>query len=252
MIFVPFCGFKASHSCHFTFIEPTGKGTLIMKSVCRIIAVVVVTVAAALSANSQEAPKPQSAQPQSTPQGTQSQTTQPAATDDQASAQDYVFPTRRERFDRYVSSTVGPFRLMQTTVSAGLEQWKDSPEEWGQGMKGYGKRFASSLGRNAIQQTVTYGLDQTFELDTGFRKSTREGFLPRFKDALVQNVTSRTKSGKRVISVPRFAGVYTGSVIATETWYPERSSYKDGLRQGTATLLTGFGINLLREFVFNW
>jgi len=219
-----------------------------MKPVCRIIAVVVVTVAAALSANSQEAPKPQSTPAQST----QSQTTQPATTDNQTSDQDYVFPTRRERFDRYVSSTVGPFRMAQTAFSAGIDQWNDSPEEWGQGMKGYGKRFASSLGRNAIQQTVTYGLDQALELDTGFRKSKREGFFPRFKDALVQNVTSRTKSGKRVISVPRLAGVYTGGVIATETWYPERYSYKDGLRKGTSTLLTGFGINLLREFVFNW
>lgn len=218
-----------------------------MKPVCRIIAVLVVTVAAALSANSQEGPKAQSTPAQST----QSQSTQPA-TDDQTPAEHYVFPTRRERFDRYVSSTVGPFRLMQTTFSAGIDQWSDSPEEWGQGMKGYGKRFASSLGRNAIQQTVTYGLDQALELDTGFRKSKRSGFFPRFKDALVQNVTSRTKSGRRVISVPRLAGVYTGGVIATETWYPERYSYKDGLRKGTSTLLTGFGINLLREFVFNW
>jgi len=205
-------------------------------------AVLLVTLAAALSANSQEATKPQS--------------TDPATADKQSSAQtptqDYVFPTRRERFDRYVSSTVGPFRLMQTTVTAGIDQWNDSPEEWGQGMKGYGKRFASGLGRNAIQQTITYGLDSALEQDTGFRKSKREGFFPRFKDALIQNVTSRTKSGKRVISVPRLAGVYTGSVIAAETWYPERYSYKDGLRQGTTTLLTSFGINLLREFVFNW
>jgi hypothetical protein len=141
---------------------------------------------------------------------------------------------------------------MQTTVTAGIDQWNDSPEEWGQGMKGYGKRFASGMGRNAIQQTVTYGLDSALGQDTGFRKSKREGFFPRFKDALIQNVTSRTKSGKRVISVPRLAGVYTGGVIAAETWYPERYSYKDGLRQGTSTLLTGFGINLLREFVFNW
>ena len=72
------------------------------------------------------------------------------------------------------------------------------------------------------------------------------------KDALIQNVTSRNRSGKRVISAPRFAGVYTGAIVASETWYPERYSYKDGLRHGTRTLLTGFGINLFREFVVNW
>jgi hypothetical protein len=151
-----------------------------------------------------------------------------------------------------MKSTVGPFRLAWTASSAGIQQAQDHPEEWEQGMKGYGKRYASAFGQNAIQQTVTYGLDEAFGLDTGFEKSKREGFGPRFKDALIQNVTSRTKSGKRIISVPRFAGVYTGAIIARETWYPQRYSYKDGLRSGTTNLLTSFGINLVREFVFNW
>ncbi|HET8783776.1 MAG TPA: hypothetical protein VFM63_15290 [Pyrinomonadaceae bacterium] len=164
----------------------------------------------------------------------------------------YVFPTQRERFDRYVKDTVGPMRLTRTAVSAGLDQWRDTPEEWGQGMKGYGKRFASSFSRNAIQQSVTYGLDEALDLDTGFQRSGREGVFPRVKHAFVETFTSRTKSGKRVLSAPRLAGVYTGAIVATETWYPERYSYKDGLRMGTGTLLTTFGINLVREFFINW
>ena len=188
---------------------------------------------------------------------TKEQTTKPVvvdskATTSQTTTPDYVFPTAGERFKRYVKDTVGPMRLLRTAAGAGIQQWQDSPEEWGQGMKGYGKRFASGMGRNAIQQTVAYGLDSAFQLDTGFRRSKREGFFPRLKDALLENVTSRTKSGKRVISAPRFAGVYTGSVIASETWYPDRYSYKDGLRQGTRTLLTGFGINVVREFLIKW
>ena len=99
---------------------------------------------------------------------------------------------------------------------------------------------------------MTYGLDEAIGLDSSFERSKREGFFPRMKDALIQNVTARTRSGKRVISVPRFAGVYTGAIVATETWYPERYSYKDGLRHGTRSLVAGFGINLIREFVINF
>jgi hypothetical protein len=168
------------------------------------------------------------------------------------STQTFVFPTKRERFNRYVKSTVGPFSLAYSGAAAGLDQWGDNPEEWEQGLSGYGKRYASSFARNAIQQTVIYGLDTGLGLDTGFRKSTRSGFFPRMKDALAANITSRTKTGKRVISVPRIAGVYTAAIIQRETWYPERYSYKDGLRSGTRSLLTGFGINLIREFVFSW
>jgi hypothetical protein len=164
----------------------------------------------------------------------------------------YEFPSNRERFDRYVKDTVGPLRITRTAVSASLDQWRDTPEEWGQGMKGYGKRFASSFGRNAIQQTVTYGLDEALSLDSSFQRSGRDGFFPRVKHAFLETITSRTKSGNRVLSAPRLAGVYTGAIVATETWYPERYSYKDGLRIGTGTLITGFGINLVREFFINW
>ena len=211
-----------------------------MTGVKRAVGVLVLTMVAALSVSSQSTQT----------QTTQTQTTQ--QTSNKTTSSDYVFPTPRERFKRYVSSTVGPTRLAWSAASAGINQWRDHPEEWEQGMKGYGKRYASSLGQNAIQQTTTYGLDMAIGLDTGFRRSKRQGFFPRMKDALIQNVTSRTKSGNRVISVPRLAGVYTGAVVAREAWYPDRYSYKDGLRSGTTTLLTGFGINLVREFVFNW
>ena len=209
-----------------------------MNRVYKMVAVWAVTVVAAVGVYSQEVKKDDSK-----PAVVYQQTT---------TTQDYVFPTHRERFNRYLKSTVGPFRLAWSAGAAGVDQWRDHPEEWGQGMKGFGRRYASNLGQNAIQQTVTYGLDEAFGLDTGFKKSTREGFGNRLKDALIQNVTSRTKSGKRVVSAPRFAGAYSGAIISREPWYPERYSYKDGLRAGTGNLLTGFGINLLREFVFNF
>ncbi len=209
-----------------------------MSRVYKMLMVCAVTIVAAVGVYSQEITKDDSK-----PVVVNQQTT---------TTQDYVFPTHRERFNRYLKSTVGPFRLAWSAGAAGIDQWRDHPEEWGQGMKGFGRRYASNLGQNAIQQTVTYGLDEAFGLDTGFKKSTREGFGNRLKDALIQNVTSRTKSGKRVVSVPRFAGAYSGAIISRETWYPERYSNKDGLRAGTGSLLTGFGINLLREFVFNF
>ena len=214
----------------------TRKGGIVMRVVKRAVVVWVVMVVAAFSVSSQEATKSQTTT-QSTNQVTNS---------------DYVFPTDEERFKRYIKRTIGPGRLAWSAATAGINQWTNHPEEWGQGAKGYGRRYASSLGENAIRQTVTYGLDSAMGLDTGFQRSKREGFFPRFKDALLQNVTSRTRKGNRVVSVPRLAGVYTGAIISRETWYPERYNYKDGLRSGTKSLITGFGINLVREFVFNW
>src|SRR5690349_13147899 len=110
-----------------------------MNPVYKTIGVLVVTVVAALSVNSQQVAKDDSTDP----------STQAVVVDQQTTTttQGYVFPTHHERFNRYVKSTVGPFRLAWTGVSAGIEQWRDHPEEWGQGMKGYGKRYASSFGQ---------------------------------------------------------------------------------------------------------
>jgi len=170
----------------------------------------------------------------------------------QTSTDQYVFPDSKTRFRRYAKNTLGPFALLRSAASAALNQWDDNPQEWGQGAKGYGKRFASHLGGNAIKQTATYGLSEALRLDTGFEKSKRKGFWPRLSDALVQNVTSRTRNGKRVLSAPIIAGTYVGAIIPAETWYPERYSYKDGLREGTYSLASGFVINVVREFVVNW
>src|SRR5687768_4425663 len=166
-------------------------------------------VAPAISVYSQETPQdraPQTTTSQSASQQTTTSSPSPQASPSPAPTPEYVFPENAERFRRYVKSTVGPFALFRSAASAGFQQASDSPEEWEQGAKGYGKRFASNFGRHAIQQTVTYGLDEALDLDTGFQRSKRSGFLPRLKDALLYNVTSRTRSGKRVISVPRFAG----------------------------------------------
>src|ERR1051325_713944 len=170
------------------------------------------------------------------------------STSKQATTKPYVFPTHHERFKRFVNSTIGPITLGRTAISAGINQWRDHPKEWEQGASGYGKRFASSFGKNAIHQTITYGLDEAMGLDTGFRRSTRHGFGPRLKDALLENVTSRNRKGDRVVSVPRFPGTYAATIIRAETWYPDRYDYKDGLRSGTTSILTGFLYNVLREF----
>ena len=219
----------------------------------RTLGLLLLIVAAAVAAQSQQTTNPsQGTDPTGSSRVSRSteatQSPQPTPTP----MPDYVFPTHGERFRHYVKSTVGPFRLARTAVSAGLSQWRDTPEEWGQGAQGYGKRYASSFGSNAIHQTVTYALDEALHLDSGFKRSKREGFFPRLKDALIQNVTSRTTSGNRVFSAPRLAGYYAGGIVPKVTWYPERYSYKDGLRSGTKSLLTGFGINVFREFVFNF
>ena len=186
-------------------------------------------------------------------EGSWSLVNHPALTPQQttSAAGAYVFPSGRQRLNRYVWETFGPLTLIGVGIAAGIDQGQNNPPEWKQGASGYGKRFASRMGQYTIEQTTSYALSEAFRLDTAFERSHRQGFSARLGDALIQNVTSRTRTGKRIISAPRLAGVYVGGLVPALTWYPSRFSYKDGLREGTYSLAAGFALNVLREFIFH-
>jgi len=136
----------------------------------------------------------------------------------------YTRPSANARFKRYVNSTVGPFTLARNVAYAGLATWENSPEEWGGQWEGFGKRVASNFGKNLIKQTTIY--------------------------ALLSPVTARTRSGRRVIGIPRIVGAYSGNIIARETWYPDRYDWKDGVRNGTISFAVAGAFNLFKEFVW--
>src|SRR5689334_20203767 len=58
----------------------------------------------------------------------------------------------RERFKNYVINTVGPLPIVGSSAAAGLQQWRDSPHEWGQGGEGFGTRFGSNMGYLGVRQ----------------------------------------------------------------------------------------------------
>lgn len=162
----------------------------------------------------------------------------------------YERPAAKERTKRYFNRVAGPLALLGTAISSGIAQATDSPEEWEDNFKGYARRFGSSIARTAIRETIIYGLDETFKVDSSYyKKGKSEKFNKRLANALLTTVTARTPSGKRVVGFPRFIGTFAAGVISYETWYPDRFDYKDGLRSGAVALGVNAAFNLVREFI---
>ncbi len=53
-------------------------------------------------------------------------------------ARDFRPLTQRERTRIYLKTMANPLGYLKAGTSAGLDQWKDKPEEWEQGASGYG------------------------------------------------------------------------------------------------------------------
>lgn len=180
---------------------------------------------------------------QSTVNGNSGTTTNPPS--DQ-----YVRPDAKTREKRYFSSIFGPVSIGKSVALAGFNTWRNSPEEWGPTWKGFGRRVASNFGQSIIKNSIQFGLDEALTLDSHFYRSKDKSVGARVGNALISPVTARTESGKRTIGIPRIVGTYASSIIARETWYPDRYSWKDGLKSGTYSLGFSAGFNLIKEFVW--
>jgi hypothetical protein len=160
----------------------------------------------------------------------------------------YVFPSRHERVRHYIKGVIGPSAFASAAVAAVYNHAYNRPQEWGKSGNALAKRFFSSFGRGAINDTVRFGLSETLKLDSSFHKSTRNGFGPRTTDAILEAVTSRTRSGRRVVSAPRLVGPYAGGFAAL-LWMPKRYGVEYSLRSGSYSLLGSMAFNLAREFI---
>ena len=161
----------------------------------------------------------------------------------------YVRPSGDQRFKRYVNSIFGPYALGEDVALAGINTWRNSPAEWGTNWDGFGRRAASNFGKGAIRHSIQFGLDEALKEDSYFYRSTNRSVRARVTNALISPFTARTASGRRTIGVPRLVGTYTAAIIATETWYPARYNWKDGVKSGTISLGASAAFNLIKEFI---
>ena len=162
----------------------------------------------------------------------------------------YTRPDSKTRFKRYVNSMFGPMALGKRVVSSGYGTWRNSPVEWGDKWEGFGKRFASGTGKSVIKSTTQYALEEAFKIDSHYYRSQNKSAKGKIKNALMGPFIARNKYGARVISYPRLIGTYTAHVVAAETWYPSRYSWKNGLKSGTMSLGMSAAFNLVKEFIW--
>jgi len=156
---------------------------------------------------------------------------------------------KHELLHKYVWSTLGPDGALGTTVSSGLDQVRHSPEEWGTGWSGYGKRWASRYAASAIGNTTKYAVARAFHQDPSFTRCECSGVGPRLRHAVTAPFTARTPDGRRVFSGATLAGFAAEEIIPAATWYPAVHGTRDGVMYVGIDLALKIGSNVFREFV---
>ena len=113
----------------------------------------------------------------------------------------YVPPTERTKVNNYAFDAFGPYPIAGAGVAAGMNQWTNSPPEWGQGAEGFGKRLGSDFGIAAIGTTTRYGLAEAFREDTLYYRCECAGPFPRLRHAMISTLdgTPRRRRPSRLL-----------------------------------------------------
>jgi hypothetical protein len=163
----------------------------------------------------------------------------------------YTRPTEATKLHNYLFDGFGPYPISVVAGAAAVSQLDDSPPEWKEGAAGFGRRFASDYGMQAVTASTRYALAEAFHEDTLYYRCQCKGVFRRLRHALISTVTSRRgEDGRVVFSFPALVAPYAGTMTAVYGWYPRRYDAMDGFRMGNYSLLGYAGANLSLEFLY--
>jgi hypothetical protein len=128
--------------------------------------------------------------------------------------------TPRGKFKLAFKDTVDPFTFASAGFYAGIAQWQNDYQAYGQGAQGYGKRFGAAYADQAIGNYFTEAImpvvlkqdPRYFRLGTGSK-------LTRLRYAVSRTLVTRTDSGKSRFNGSEFLGNAAAAGLST-LYYP--------------------------------
>jgi hypothetical protein len=131
---------------------------------------------------------------------------------------------------------------------SGILQWRDSPPEWGQGWRAYGKRAASAAGASGVRNVFAFALDSSLHEDPRYSRASHGPIMRRLRHAIGYTFVTRTDSGGRRFATWRF-GSAAGAAFVSNFWYPDRlNNFPEGVKDTATTIGGDVLLNIAKEF----
>ena len=146
----------------------------------------------------------------------------------------------KDSFDWPVYPTAGLF--------ATLYQLEDQNHSFGQGMAGYGKRFATAYGDQMIGNMMTEGLiPAVFHQDPRYFRMGEGSKKSRTWYALTRIFVARMDSGRNTFNFSEWGG-NAAAVAISNAYYPDTRNANDNAQKLLIQCATDAFSNVLKEF----
>jgi hypothetical protein len=146
----------------------------------------------------------------------------------------------KDSFDWPVFPTAGSF--------AALYQIENQNPSFGQGMRGYAKRFGTAYGDQMIGNMMTEGLVPVlFHQDPRYFRSGEGPKLGRAWYALTRIVVARMDTGRNSFNISEWGG-NAAAVAISNAYYPDTRTAADNAQRLLISCGTDAFSNVLKEF----
>ncbi len=157
---------------------------------------------------------------------------------------------REQIYIRQTFLTAGSY--IARAFSAGIDQARGEPHDWGGGFGGYGKRYAARYGEFVVQNSILSGGNALLGYEPRYDFCRCDGFWPRTLHAISRNFVAYDGSERELRpQVPMYAGAFAAGSLYN-TWLPGRHNVWTG---GAYNVLSqagiGSGYNFVSEFALD-
>lgn len=158
--------------------------------------------------------------------------------------------SKKEREQIYVRQTfLTAGSYLARGFSAGIDQARGSPHEWGGGFGGYGRRYAARYGEFVVQNSIVSAGNALLGYEPRYDFCRCDGFWPRTRHAISRNFVAynRTESELRP-QAPTYTAAFAAGVLYN-TWLPgEHNVWRGGALSMLSQAGIGSGYNFVSEF----
>ncbi|MCI0356503.1 MAG: hypothetical protein L0099_15925 [Acidobacteria bacterium] len=157
--------------------------------------------------------------------------------------------TTGQKFELFANEAFDRFTFIKAGASAGIGQARDAPEGYGQGARGFVRRYGAAFASQVHSDFFTrFALPSLLGQDPRYFRKGQGPAGPRIGYAMSRVVVTQGDKGRRQFNFSQVLGNLFAAAL-TNAYYPEkeRRAGRTFARAGRQLAL-GAGLNVLKEF----
>ena len=157
---------------------------------------------------------------------------------------------RGQIYIRQTFLTAGSY--VARAFSAGIDQARGEPADWGGGFAGYGRRYAARYGEFVVQSSILAGGNALLGYEPRYDFCLCDGFWPRTRHAISRNFVAYNRSERDLRpQVPMYGGAFAAGLLYN-TWLPgQHNIWRGGAYSTLSQAGIGSGYNFVSEFALD-